>query len=127
MARIIKDRGQELPVPEQRTIGFIDTPQQFEKCVNALRAAGYADRKITGLHGEDGIELLKRLREVLFFGDEERAVVDLAITHLEAGHFSIAVEVKDRDDGLRVAAVCTPHGGHTFTYFGKWVNEQLTS
>jgi len=120
------DHGQRLPIPEKKTIGFVDTEAQFNAITRALNDAGYSDSKITMLHGQDGVEMLQRLRDVSFFGDWERAVADKGVRELEQGHYSFAVEVKDRDDAVRVSNIAEGCGGHTFNYFGKWVNEQLT-
>ena len=70
--------------------------------------------------------MLEGLRKVAFFGDFERAVVDFGIQELQNGHYSMNVAVKDRDEALRVTNIAEANGGHSFTYFGKWVNEQLT-
>jgi hypothetical protein len=120
------DHGQRLPIPEKKTIGFVDTEAQFNAITKALNDAGYPDSKITMLHGSEGVEMLQRLRDVAFFGDWERAVADKGVRELEQGHYSFAVEVKDRDDAVRVSDIAEGYGGHTFNYFGKWVNEQLT-
>ncbi len=126
MIQPIKDRGQELPVPEGKTIGFVDTETQLDAITRALNEAGYPDSAITSLHGRDGIDLLERLRDVAFFGDWERAVADKGIAELELGHYSFAVAVKDRDEALRISDLVEPYGGHSMNYFGTWVNEQLT-
>jgi hypothetical protein len=126
MIEPVKDRGQELPVPEGKTIGFVDTEIQLDAITRALNEAGYPDSAITSLHGPDGVELLERLRDVAFFGDWERAVADKGIAELEQGHYSFAVAVKNRDEALRIADIAGPYGGHSINYFGKWVNEQLT-
>jgi hypothetical protein len=126
MIHPIEDRGQQLPVPEKKTIGFVDTETQLNAIVQALDEAGYPESSITSLYGRDGLDLLERLRDVAFFGDWERAVVDKGIVELEEGHYSFAVAVKDRDEALRVADIAGSHGGHSINYFGKWVNEQLT-
>jgi hypothetical protein len=126
MIQPIKDRGQELPVPEGKTIGFVDTENQLDAITRALNDAGYPDSAITSLYGRDGINMLERLRDVAFFGDWERAVADKGIAELELGHHSFAVAVKDRDEALRIADIAEPYGGHSINYFGKWINEQLT-
>jgi hypothetical protein len=126
MIQPIKDHGQDLPVPEQKAIGFVNTEEQLDAITRALNDAGYPDSKIRVLFGRDGVDMLERLRDVAFFGDFERAVADKGIHELEKGHYSLAVAVKDRDEGVRVADIAEPLGGHSFTYFGKWVNEQLT-
>jgi hypothetical protein len=118
--------GQELPIPESRVIGFVDTNDKLQAIAKALNKAGIPDSKIRSLHGPDGIQMLEGLREVLFFGDFERAVADFGVQELQNGHYSVSVAVKDRDEAVRVANMAEANGGHSFTYFGKWVNEQLT-
>ena len=93
---------------------------------SGLNEAGIPDSKIRSLHGPDGIQLLESLRQKLFFGDFERAVADFGIQQLQDGHYSLSVAIKDRDDALRVTNIAQANGGHSFTYFGTWVNEQLT-
>jgi hypothetical protein len=124
MVEPVTDRGRELPVPEEKTIGFVENETQLDAIVRALNQAGYSDIRV--LHGQDGINLLERLRELAFFGDWERAIADKGISELEDGHYALAVKVKNRDDAVRVADIAELSGGHTFNYFGKWFNEQLT-
>ena len=126
MIEAIVDRGQDLAEPQGRTIGYVDTKAQLDAVTNALNAAGYPDSQIAVIDGNDGIALLERQRGVFFFGDSERAVIDLGIDELQKGHLSIAVNVENRDAAVRVANIAVPNGGHTFNYFGVWVNEQLT-
>ena len=126
MIQIREDHGQQLPIPENKVIGFADTEEAFQAITGALTCAGYPDSKIAAMHGRDGIELLERLRDVAFFGDWERAVVDAGIAELERGGYSIAVAVADREEAQKVAGLATANGGHSFNYFGKFVNEQLT-
>lgn len=126
MIQPVEDRGQELPVPEGKTIGFVETEGQLDAITHALNEAGYPDSKITVLHGPEGVEMLERLRDVAFFGDWERAVADKGIHELQQGHYSFAVAVNDRDEALRVSDISEPYGGHSLNYFGKWINVQLT-
>jgi hypothetical protein len=118
--------GQELPIPESRVIGFVDTNEKLQAIARALNQAGFPDSKIRSLHGPDGLQMLEELRKVAFFGDFERAVVDFGMQELQNGHYSMNVAVKDRDEAVRVTNIAEANGGHSFTYFGKWVNEQLT-
>jgi hypothetical protein len=118
--------GQELPVPESRVIGFVDTNEKLQAIAQSLIKAGIPDSKIRSLHGPDGIQMLEGLREVSFFSDFERAVADFGVQELQNGHYSLSVAVKDRDEALRVTNIAEANGGRSFTYFGKWVNEQLT-
>ncbi len=80
-----KERGQELPIPEGKTIGFVDTEDQLNAITRALNDAGYPDAKIAALHGPEGVEMLERLRDVAFFGDFERAVADKGVHEAPKG------------------------------------------
>ena len=95
-----KERGQELPIPEGKTIGFVDTEDQLNAITRALNDAGYPDAKIAALHGPEGVEMLERLRDVAFFGDFERTIADKGVHELQKGHYSLAVAVSDRDEGV---------------------------
>jgi len=120
------DHGQELATPKDQAIGFVNTKEQFDAIAKALQAAGYADSQIIALHGEDGVAMLKRLQITFNFGDGEDAIIQSSIQELRAGHYAISIETKDREDALNAVALAEPLGGHTFSYFGTWVNERLT-
>jgi hypothetical protein len=122
---VIED-GQRLARPESRTIGFVDTKEQFDAVTQALKAAGYADSSITALRGEDGVVLLEQLQETFNFGDGEDAIMEFAIKELQNGHYALGIETKERADALRIANLSEPLGAHSFSYFGTWVNERLT-
>jgi hypothetical protein len=119
------DHGQELARPSGQAIGFVNTKEQFDAVTKALKAAGYAEPNIA-LKGEDGVDMLERLQDTFNFGDGEDALMEFSIKELQAGHYAIGVEAKDRDDALRVASLTEPLGAHSFSYFGTWVNERLT-
>ena len=120
------DHGQELARPSSQAIGFVNTKEQFDAVTEALKAAGYAQPHIIALKGEDGVDMLERLQETFNFGDGEDALMEFSIKELQAGHYAIGVEAKDRDDALRIASLTEPLGAHSFSYFGTWVNERLT-
>ena len=120
------DHGQELATPVGQAIGFVDTKQQFDAVTQALKAAGYADSRIIALKAEDGVEMLERLQKTFNFGDGEDAIIEFSIKELQAGHYALGIEAKDRADALRVASLLKPLGAHSFSYFGTWVNERLT-
>jgi hypothetical protein len=125
-ATTTRDHGQDLPPPEGRAIGFVDTKEEFEAVTHALNVAGYADSKIIVLQGEEGIVMLQRLQKGFNFGDGEDDVMEFSIQELQAGHYALGVEVEDRASALRVIDLTTPLGAHSFGYFGTWVNERLT-
>jgi hypothetical protein len=120
------DHGQTLTAPKGKVIGFLDEKVEFEAFTDALSAAGYPAKTITTLCGEDGIQLLERLQaNSFFFGDSEDSIIQLSIRELKQGHYAVAVEVTDRQQAVEIASLAAPHGGHRFTYFGTWENEQL--
>ena len=120
------DHGQELARPSGQAIGFVNTKVQFDVVTKELKVAGYAQPRIIALKGEDGVDLLERLQKTFNFGDGEDALMEFSIKELQAGHYAIGVEAKDRDDALRIASLTEPLGAHSFSYFGTWVNERLT-
>ena len=122
------DHGQQLAAPAGKVIGFIDGKAEFEAFAAAVRAVGFPASKITSLCGEDGIRLLERLKkDNFFFGDSEDSVIQLSIRELGQGHYAAAVEVADHQQAVQIASLAKPHGGHSFTYFGTWVSEQLST
>ena len=125
-AEPIVDRGQTIAAPAGEVIGFIDGKAEFEAFAAAVRAAGYPTSKITSLYGDDGIQLLERLKKnSFFFGDSEDSVIQLSINELAQGHYAAAVDVEDHKQAVQIASLAKPHGGHSFSYFGTWVTEQL--
>jgi hypothetical protein len=124
----LTDYGQTMAPPAGKVIGFIDGKPGFDAFAAALQAAGYPAEKITSLYGEDGIHLLERLQKnTFFFGDSEDSVIQLSIQELRQGHYAAAVEVIDHAQAVQIADLAKPHGGHSFSYFGTWVTEQLST
>ena len=122
------DHGQQLAPPAGKVIGFFDCKAEFEGFADAVRAAGYPPAKITSLYGEDGIHLLERLKDnSFFFGDSEDSVIQLSVKELSEGHYAVAVEVTDHHQAEQIVILAKPHRGHGFSYFGTWVNEQLST
>jgi hypothetical protein len=122
----VPDHGQTLAPPAGKVIGFVDGKAQFEAFAEAVRAAGYPASRITSLYGEEGIHLLERLKKnSFFFGDSEDSVIQLSIRELGQGHYAAAVDVADHQQAVQIASLAKPHGGHSFSYFGTWVTEQL--
>lgn len=121
------DHGQIIAAPAGKVIGFFDGQAEFEAFVEAVGAAGYTTAKITSLHGEDGVQLLERLKDhSFFFGDSEDSIIQQSIRELRQGHYAVAVDVTEHAHAAQIASLATPHGGRSFSYFGTWVSEQLT-
>ena len=53
------------------------------------------------------------------------SIIQLSMRQLEQGHYAVAIEVTDHREAEKIASLAAPHGGHSFTYFGTWVTEQL--
>jgi len=121
-----KDSEQDTPPPEGRLIGFANTKEELDAVVGAFHSAGCDDSRITILAGETGIERLKNLDDSFFFSDPEYQVVEFGLKELEAGHYSIGVEVDDRDSAAALSELATRFGGHSFQYIGPWVSERFT-
>jgi hypothetical protein len=122
------DHGQQLTAPAGKVIGFFDGKAKFDAFAKAVRAAGYPTSKVSALYGEDGIHLLKRLKDnSFFFGDSEDSVIQLSIKELAQRHYAAAVEVTDHQHAMQIANLAKPLGGHTFSYFGTWVTAQLST
>ena len=81
---------------------------------------------IVALKGADGIDMLKRLQTTFNFGDGEDAIMEFSIKELQAGHYALCIEAKDRASAVQVASLAEPLGAHSFSYFGTWENERLT-
>ena len=121
------DNGQTIAPPVGKVIGFIDGKAQFEAFAVAAGVAGYPASSITSLYGEDGIHLLQRLKDAsFFFGDAEDDIIQLSFIELGQGHYVAAVDVTNHQQAREIASLAKPHGGHSFSYFGTWVSEQLS-
>src|SRR4029079_2328097 len=112
--------------PAGKVIGFLDGTAEFEAFAEAVRAAGYPASSITSLYGEDGNQLLERLKKnSFFFGDSEDSIIQLSLRELGQGHYAAAVDVADHEQAVQIASLAKAYGGHSFSYFGTWVTEQL--
>lgn len=124
----LSDHGQTLPPPKGKVFGFFDSKAQLDGFVEAAGAAGYPAAKISILFGDDGIQLLERLKDHnFFFSDNEDGIIHLSIVQLKKGRYAVAVAVAGHAQAVQIANLALPHGGHSFNYFGTWISEQLTS
>jgi len=122
------DHGQTLTPPAGKVIGFIDGKSEFEAFAEAVQLAGFPASKITSLYGEEGIHLLERLKKnSFFFGDSEDNIIELSIRELAQGHYASAVDVTDHQQAVQITSLAKRYGGHSFSYFGTWVSEQLST
>jgi hypothetical protein len=54
-------------------------------------------------------------------------LIQLSIKELGAGHYAASVDVADHRQAEQIASLAKRFGGHNFSYFGKWVSEQLST
>lgn len=117
-----KDADADLPSPEGKLIGFVNTKSELDAVIEAFHSAGYDNSRITVLTGEEAIEQLKNLDEKFFFSDPEYQIIEFGLKELKAGHYSIGVEVEDRDSAATLSGLAERRGGHGFQYIGTWVS-----
>jgi hypothetical protein len=122
----LTDHGQQLPPPAGKVIGFFDDKAKFDSFAESVSAAGFPASAIQSLEGQDGIQLLERLKkENFFFGDSEDDAIKLSVQELEQGHLTAIVKVKDRDQAIQVAQLAQLRDGRGLRHFETWTTEQL--
>lgn len=121
-AEKIHDEGQTLNTPTGKTLGIVDTREQFNDLVRALEAAGL--KNVQYLHGEEGVHLLERVN-TFFFSDMEERVLNRHLEELKAGRAIVAIETPaDRRD--EVVQLATQHGTRRLVHFGLMTVTWLT-
>lgn len=119
----IHDQGQTLGAPTGKTLGIVDTREQFDALVQVLETAGF--NRNYYLHGEEGVQLLERVN-TFFFSDMEERVLNRHIEELKAGHAIIAIETPP-DRREEVVQLATQHGARRLVHFSlatvTWLTE----
>jgi hypothetical protein len=110
----ISDRGQTLRYPKGKVLGIVDTQEQFDDVVAALKRAGF-DR-ITALHGEEGVQLVERV-DTFFFSDLEDRVLQRHLQELKDGNYILAVE-SPSERAEDAANIASEHGARRLVHFG---------
>lgn len=126
MSQPTRDHEQEIAPPQGHAIGFVDTAMQCDKFTQALNMAGFSARTIKVLHGEDGINLLKRMMTGSLWGETAEMVLKQGLVELGNNHYVVIVDCEDHDEAMVIARMANLHGGRAFNYFGLLVDEQLT-
>jgi hypothetical protein len=110
----IRDQGQTLSYPRGKVLGIVDTQDQLDAVVVALKKAGFEG--IKALHGEDGVQLLERVNG-FFFSDMEERVLERHIQELKKGHFIVAVDTPS-DRAEEASNIASEHGARRLVHFG---------
>ena len=111
----IRDEGQTLNVPTGKVIGIVDTREEFDVLIRALKSAGFD--KVEALCGEEGVSLLERV-DTFFFSDMEDRVLKRHIEELQAGHIIVTIQTSaDRVD--EAVSVASQNGARRLVNFGQ--------
>lgn len=112
----MSDQGQTLAYPSGKVVGVVDTQDQFDEVVAALKRAGFDG--IRALHGADGLQLLERVNS-FFFNDYEERALQRHIHELQQGHlvFSVQTSASRAEEAANVAS---EHGARFLVHFGFW-------
>jgi len=120
------DHDQEMPAPQGRTIGFVETQAECDAVTHALNVAGFPDSALMVLHGEDGIHLFQRMMSGSLWGEETEDCLKQGMKEMSNGHYTLVIDTEDRDEALVAANIAAKHGGHGFSHFGMLADERLT-
>lgn len=118
---------QQMPsAPKGHLIGFVDTQAQCDNIVTALNASSVEAERIHVLHGETGRDAFDVMMKGFQWGEEAERILKEGELELDAGHFVLCIEAKERGEGLRTAVIAQQHGGHGFGHFGTVLDERIT-
>ena len=128
--------GRAIGYPTNRLLAVIDDPKAAAAALAALKAAGFADRDLEILRGEEGADRMDGTGEVSgWLGRLRRAfdftlmdqLVDFATYEraLRGGRAVVTIHV--HGDAPKEAAhqVLKQHGGHFINYYGRFATEEL--
>lgn len=119
----IRDEGQTLMTPTGKVLGIVDTREEFDVLIRALKTAGFD--KVEALCGQDGVSLLERV-DNFFFSDMEDRVLKRHIDEMKAGHIIVTIQTQaDRVDEL--VKVASQYGARRLVHFGQWQVTWLTT
>jgi predicted O-methyltransferase YrrM len=122
--------------PTNRLLAVIDDPKAAAAALAALKAAGFADRDLEVLRGEEGADRmdgtgqvsgwLGRLRRAFDFTLMDQ-LVDFAAYERALRDGRAVVTIHVHGDAPKEAAhqVLKQHGGHFINYYGRFATEEL--
>jgi hypothetical protein len=117
--------------PEGTLMGIIDHPDEAAAAVRDLVEAGFDEKEVHVLAGEEGAErvdasgqehglsgVMTRVTQSIF--GEEHDHAERHERELRVGHLLIAVPADRRERWERAHAVLKEHGGHFIHLYGRW-------
>jgi hypothetical protein len=121
--------------PRKHVVSVIDSLPNAEKAVQALREAGYDEKGIYLIHGQDFVEGLKETQQSasglakLIHGfqatTDEGFAGDMYLKEAEQGHEVLAVYAPKAEEANRIRDVIIRYNAHLIKYFGEWAVEDL--
>ena len=123
--------------PTNRLLAVIDDPAEAAAAMAELKAAGFADRDLELLRGEEGADRmdgtgdvsgwLGRLRWAFDFTLMDQ-LVDLAAYEraLRDGRAVVMVHVHGDAPKATAYEILKRHGGHFANYYGRFATEELS-
>ena len=129
-----------IPYPINRVVGSIDGAHHADAVVSALVEAGFDQRAIDVLHGEDGLSrldptgaghgVLERLQRALIRTvrpvEEHRHLMH-HVQDIRAGRFVVMVLTPAREGRTVAADILSAHGAESIGFYGRWAWHGLTS
>ena len=122
--------------PTNRLLAVIDDPARAAAALADLKSAGFTDRDLEILRGEEGADRMDGTGEVSgWLGRLRRAfdftlmdqLVDFATyeTALRDRRAVVMVHVHGDEPKARALHVLKRHGGHFINYYGRFATEEL--
>jgi hypothetical protein len=122
--------------PTNRLLAVIDDAPEAAAALADLKAAGFSDRDLEILRGEEGADRMDGTGEVSgWLGRLRRAfdftlmdqLVDFATYEraLRDGRVVVMVHVHGDEPKAQAVAILRRHGGHFINYYGRFATEEL--
>lgn len=131
------DRRDFIAYPTNRVVGTVGDAEQARAAVGALLQAGFDQRDIDVLHGEEDIHRLDptgdqhgflaqfQRRLIRTFELEEFKHLNHHLEDVRAGRFVIMVLVKRRGHRIVAADILHRYGAEFVGFYGRWAWEDL--
>lgn len=118
-------------------VGVIDDAAEADHAAADVRAAGFGDKDVVVLHGQEALDLaqakedamnpVKRLLTAWGSISTDPGTADEE--YIEAarnGHSLVSVRAEAPEDVQRAREVLLAHDAHDVKHFGEWVNTDLS-
>lgn len=130
----------EVRYPNDHVVAVINTPQQVESALEALRAGGFLESELSAVCGGAAADRLRastgrsgfiakliRVAERLGVRDDEMELKDRYEQALRDGRIVVAVLALSEERKERAATILGEHGGHFINFLGRFTIEKIAS